>query len=231
MTPQRYARIQSALARRQPDLTVLLDRVHKAHNLAAVLRTCDAVGIHELHAVPLPGSWKPAKGTSLGSERWIEVHLHASAELAAQQLRERGFLIYAAHLCADATDFREADYTLPCALLLGAEKQGVSASAAALADRRIIIPMLGMAASLNVSVAAGMILAETQRQRLQAGLYQGPRLPPASYRRALLRWTHPVIAAYCDRQGLPYPHLDGQGELADLETWQARMRGANRGRA
>ena len=223
MTPQRFARAQATLARRQPDLTVLLDRVHKAHNLAAILRTCDAVGVHELHAVPVPGAWKPAKGTSLGSERWVEVHRHQSTEQAMQRLRERGFLIYAAHLCTEATDFREADYTLPCALLLGAEKQGVSASAASRADRHLIIPMLGMAASLNVSVAAGVILAEAQRQRLQAGLYQGPRLPPETYRRTLLRWTHPVVAAYCDRRGLPYPYLDQTGEIANLKSWRRRI--------
>ncbi len=225
MTPERFARIQAALARRQPDLTLLLERVHKSHNLAAVMRTCDAVGVHELHAVPIGASWTPARGTSLGTERWVHVHRHAEVAAAVQQLRSAGFLIYAAHFSAQAVDFREPDYTLPCAIMLGAEKHGLSAVATELADRHLMIPMMGMAASLNVSVAAGIILAEAQRQRLGAGLYDGPRLGPAEYRRTLFRWAHPVIATYCDAKGLPYPRLDSQGELERPRTWQEVVQG------
>jgi tRNA (guanosine-2'-O-)-methyltransferase len=202
---------------------VLLERVHKPHNLAAVVRTCDAVGVHELHAVPLPGSWKPAKSTSLGSERWLEIHCHDDVEQAAHSLKERGFLIYAAHLSNEASDFRASDYTLPCAVLFGAEKRGVSPTAAALADRHIVIPMLGMAASLNVSVAAGIILAEAQRQRLQAGFYETARLEAEPYHRTLVRWAHPVVAAHCERLGIPYPSLNDAGEIIDLEEWHQRL--------
>lgn len=220
MTPARWARIQAALARRQPDLTLLMDRVHKRHNLAAVVRTCDAVGVHELHAASIASGWHPARGTSLGAERWVRVHPHPDARTAAHALRRAGFLLYAAHFSEQAVDFREADYTFPCAIMLGAEKQGLSDEAAEMADRHLIIPMMGMGASLNVSVAAGIFLAEAQRQRLEAGLYRGPRLSPEEYRQALFRWAHPIVAHYCDTKAIPYPRLDGRGNLESPQNWQ-----------
>ncbi|HHO57650.1 MAG TPA: tRNA (guanine-N2)-dimethyltransferase, partial [Oceanithermus profundus] len=128
-------------------------------------------------------------------------------------LKERGFTVYAANLSERALDYREVDYTRPAAVLLGAEKWGVSPRAAELADADVIIPMMGMVQSLNVSVAAAVILFEAQRQRLAAGLYDRPRLDPATYRRTLFEWAYPREAAVLRRQGLPYPELDEEGRI------------------
>ncbi len=187
-TPERIQRIKEVLARRQPDLTVLLENVHKPHNLSAILRTCDAVGILEAHAVNPTGGIPTFNETSAGSQKWVYLRVHPDIQEAFRHLWERGFRVYATALTPEAQDYREVDYTRPTAILLGAEKWGVSEEALALADGAIRIPMLGMVQSLNVSVAAAVILFEAQGQRLRAGLYDRPRLPPELYARLLEDW-------------------------------------------
>ena len=214
MTPQRFKRLRSVLNRRQPDLTVLLDHVHKPHNLSAILRTCDAVGVLEAHAVlPGGGDFEPHHETSAGAGKWMRVAKHRDVVEAVRTLQARGFQVLAAHLSERARDFREPDYTRPTAILLGAEKFGVSPAAAAAADGHIVIPMVGMVASLNVSVAAAVILFEAQRQRAAAGLYDRPRLDPETYRRVLFEWAYPDLARRCREAGVPYPPLGPEGEI------------------
>lgn len=165
------------LARRQPDLTVLAEDVHKPHNLSAMLRSCDAVGIGTVHAVWPTGGVPTYNATSASAEKWVEVIVHGDTRAAIGHLKARGMRVYAAHLSGTARDYREVDYTAPCATVFGNERSGVSREAAELADEHVIIPMLGMVQSLNVSVATAVILFEAQRQRLAAGLYDAPRLP------------------------------------------------------
>jgi len=215
MTPERFQRLRSVLDRRQPDLTVLLEDVHKPHNFSAILRTCDAVGVLAAHATTPGGRVRRHKPTSGGSGKWVGVEVHASIAEALAALRGRGLRILAAHLGAGAVDFRRQDYTLPTAILLGQEKFGVSAEAAAGADACIAIPMQGMVASLNVSVAAAVILFEAQRQRAAAGLYEACRIEPELYHRTLFEWAYPELAAYCREVGHPYPRLDEAGEILD----------------
>ncbi|WP_135257807.1 tRNA (guanosine(18)-2'-O)-methyltransferase TrmH [Thermus caldilimi] len=188
MTEARRRRIEEVLRRRQPDLTVLLENVHKPHNLSAILRSCDAVGVLEAHAVNPTGGVPTFNETSGGSHKWVYLKVHPNIREAFQYLKARGFAIYATALREDALDFREVDYTRPTAILLGAEKWGVSEEALALADGAIQVPMFGMVQSLNVSVAAAVILFEAQRQRLKAGLYEKPRLDPELYQRVLEDW-------------------------------------------
>lgn len=214
MLPRRFHRLRSVLDRRQPDLTVLLEQVHKPHNLSAVLRSCDAAGVWELHAVAPEREVRPASAVSQGTGKWIGVVSHRTVTEAARALREAGFTLWAAHPGRGALDYREVDYTGPTALLFGQEKDGVTEEALELADGRLVIPMEGMVASLNVSVAAALVLYEARRQREAAGLYEGgSRLDPEIYRRTLFEWAYPGLAKLCRRRGVPYPELDEDGEL------------------
>ncbi len=213
MTPQRFARLQQVLDRRQPDLTVLLDNVHKPHNIAAVVRTCDAVGVGDVHAVWRDPAMRPNREISAGARNWVRMHVHEDVDAAVGALRARGLRIVAAHFSAQAREFRAIDYTRPSALMLGSELHGVSDSGAALADDHVVIPMAGMTASLNVSVAAAVILFEAQRQREAAGAYRQCRLDPAGRAALLFEWAHPAVAEWCRRQGRPYPPLDDEGHI------------------
>jgi tRNA (guanosine-2'-O-)-methyltransferase len=188
MTPQRKARIEAVAACRQPDLTVFMERVHKPHNVAAILRTCDAVGIMTAHAVPGDNGLPRLNHTSQGAQRWVDLQRHRDTGSGLDQLRKTGFRIYAAHFSSSAVDFRVPDYTQPSAIIMGTEKFGVSEEALALADKEIVIPMLGMSQSLNVSVATALILYEAQRQRADAGLYAPRSLNDAPWGELAAAW-------------------------------------------
>lgn len=213
-TSRRFRRVRSVLDRRQPDLTVLLENVHKPHNFAAVLRTCDAVGVFEAHAVTPEGAQPALHRAVTGSAgKWVRVRPWETLGPACDALAERGYQLVAAHPAPGAVDFREVDYTRPTAVVLGQEKEGVTAEAVARADRLVVIPMLGMVPSLNVSVAAAVILFEAARQRAAAGLYERSRLDPETYRTTLFEWAHPTLAERCREHGEPYPELDEEGEV------------------
>lgn len=213
MNPERFRRLRRALARRQPDLTVLMDHVHKSHNFSAILRNCDAVGVLDAHVVTPDEGLDLHHGTSAGTKKWIRVVHHPSVTRAATGLRERGFRLVAAHPSPDSRDYRDVDYTRPTALMMGAELHGVSEEGLAVADLQVRIPMLGMVHSLNVSVATALLLFEAARQRENARMYEESRLDPVEFERRLFEWAYPSVALTRRQEGRPYPSLTETGEI------------------
>lgn len=122
MNSQRYARICEMLARRQPDLTVCMEQVHKPHNVSAIVRTADAVGVHEVHAVWPGNRLRTMASSAAGSNSWVTVKTHPTISEAVAQLKAAGMQILATHLSDKAVDFREIDYTRPTCILMGQEK-------------------------------------------------------------------------------------------------------------
>lgn len=216
MTPERFARLRSVLDRRQPDLTVLADFVHKPHNISAIIRSCDAFGVADVHLAMAESdrsTFRASKAAAQGAEKWVNVALHAHMSDSICALQEEGYQVCAAHLSERAVPYRDIDYTLPTAILLGAEKDGVSASVAAQVDHHIIVPMVGMVESFNVSVAAAIILSEAHNQRQDAGFYDTPRITGERYEHTLFRWAHPKIARMLDERGERYPALGEDGDI------------------
>lgn len=213
MTPKRFKKIKATLIQRQPDLTVLTADVHKTHNISAVIRTCDAIGIFQMHAVSPNGEIRRHHMIAGGSRRWVDVKTHKNIDDAVQTLRNDGWLLAAAHPCANARDFREIDYTKKVAILLGSELDGLTLKTVQAADETIELPMEGMGASVNVSVAAAVILYEAQRQRRVAKMYTQSRLSRAAFETALFEWSYPEIAERCKVRGLPYPQLTEEGAM------------------
>lgn len=191
ITPQRRQRIEALLEQKQPDLQVLLDDVHDSRNISAVIRTCDAVGVlHFYYSRNSPDHVKTHRTVTQGAHRWL-LKERIDYEKRAQFLRrkrEEGMQILVTQLGEESRDFREIDYTLPTLLVLGNEKEGVSAEVAAEATHRVIIPMHGMVQSLNVSVAAALILYEAERQRQAAGFYDRPQLDEARRQALMEEW-------------------------------------------
>ncbi|EMN8765363.1 tRNA (guanosine(18)-2'-O)-methyltransferase TrmH [Serratia marcescens] len=225
MSPERYARICEMLATRQPDLTVCLEQVHKPHNVSAIIRTADAVGVHQVHAVWPTTRMRTLVSSAAGSNSWVSVKTHRSIGDAVGHLKAQGMQILATNLSARAVDFREVDYTRPTCVLLGQEKTGITEEALALADRDIVIPMIGMVQSLNVSVASALILYEAQRQRQNAGLYRrdNSMLDEEEQQRLLFEGGYPVLANVAKRKGLPRPQIDEQGQVVASAEWWAVM--------
>lgn len=181
-TSRRQERIESVLERRQPTLTVVLEDVHDPHNASAVLRSCDAVGIIDVHLVYVneqPPRKSFGRSTSASAAKWIRLHEHESIEACYASLREQGFFIAATALEPDSRDFYALDLTQPTALVFGNEMRGASEAAIAGADCTVYIPMQGMVESLNISVSCAVTLYEAMRQRAAAGMYDQPQLEEA----------------------------------------------------
>jgi len=181
-TTRRQERVRSVLERRQPDLTLILENVHDPHNVSAILRSCDAVGVLRVHAVysiesPPPGMF--ARQTSAGAAKWVDVVRHDSISTCVNALRKAGFQVLATALGQESRPLHAWDLTRSVALVVGNEMRGVSDEALALADGCVEIPMVGMVQSLNVSVASAVCLFEAFRQRLEAGAFDAPRLDAA----------------------------------------------------
>lgn len=222
MTPERYQRIREMLAKRQTDLTVCLENVHKPHNVSAVVRTCDAVGIHKVHAV-WENQYRVRSGTAMGSQQWVNVDTHENVTDAIGALKAQNMQVLVTHLSDKAVDFRDIDYTKPTAILFGQEKYGVTDEAIAMCDQDIVIPMVGMVQSLNVSVAAALVLYEAQRQRQIAGMYDVQHLSEEECQRMLFEGGYPVLTKVCKRKGIPYPPIDEQGQIAADDSWWQQM--------
>jgi tRNA (guanosine-2'-O-)-methyltransferase len=203
IAPERFQKIRAMLHHRQPDLTVVMDNVNKAHNLSAIIRSCDCVGIGELH-------------TAAGASKWTNVHLYTDVESAYQTLAEAGMQILVATNRDGCRDFRSVDYTLPTAIVVGAEWDGISNEAIEGADHAITIPMVGMGESLNVSVATAVMLFEAQRQRAAKGMYDAPQLAPETLQQMLFELSYPTLSRQLREEQLPYPPLDEQGNFAKV---------------
>ncbi len=178
-TARRQARISQTLLRRQTDLTFVLEDVHDRHNVSAVLRSCDAVGILTLHVVyrqDRPPEDAFARTTSSGAVKWVDVVRHDSVASCYAALRDNGMTILATALEADSHDLYDLDLTRPTALVFGNEQRGVSDEARTAADGTVASPMLGMVESLNISVACAVTAFEAMRQRRAAGAYDRPGL-------------------------------------------------------
>jgi len=221
MLPERFQKLKKALAARQTDLTVLMDNVQKPHNMAAILRSCEAIGIHHAHIVTPERLRFHKPKAAAGVLRWIELEKHKHQKSAYNKLKQQGMKIIAAHPCQSAIHFREYDYTQPTAIVMGTERTGLTENAIEEADELITIPMQGLVQSLNVSVSAALILYEAQRQREQKGLYSINNLDPEIYMNTLFEWAWPRIAAYCRRHQLAYPELDpDSGQILDMNQFR-----------
>ena len=174
---QRMEKIRGVLARRQPGLTVVLENIHDPHNVSAVFRSCDAVGVMRVELLYTHEHFpRIGRKSSSSANKWLERRKHTSVDACYATLRSEGFRIYATHLNTQALSLYELNLTQHVALVFGNEHRGVSDEAAKKADANFQIPMVGMIQSLNVSVAAAVCLYEALRQRLAHGDLDRPKL-------------------------------------------------------
>ena len=172
-TEKRKNKIVSVIKARQNSLSVVLENIHDPHNVSAIFRTCDAVGVPKVSLVyDIDQFPKIGKKSSASALKWVEKEKYKSINECYDSLHENGFKIYASALSENAKNLYELDLTKKVAIVLGNEHRGVSGHAAELADEKFLIPMYGMVQSLNVSVAAAVILYEAMRQRYEKGMYE-----------------------------------------------------------
>lgn len=190
MTERRREKILSVLRHRQPTLTIVMEDIHDPHNVSAMLRSADAVGVMEIQLVYANERFpRLGKKSSASANKWIHRRKFASIEECYTALRDEGFTICATRLGVKSTSLYSLDLTKKTALVFGNEHRGVSEDASALADVNFQIPMVGMIQSLNVSVACAVTLYEAHRQRLDRGEYRKSVLTPKQVEKEFNSWT------------------------------------------
>ncbi len=177
MQLRRQEKIKRMVAQRQLDLTVCLENVHDPHNISAVMRTCDAVGIHSIYIIRSDPNlrqqlFEPGKRSASGSAKWVNTHCFDDVATCVMALRDRFDLILATSLHHQAQDLFQVDLTQSMALVFGNEHDGVSDELLGFCDGNFVIPQVGMVPSLNISVACAVTLYEAYRQRYEQGRYE-----------------------------------------------------------
>ncbi len=218
ISERRVQRMRQVLERRQDDLAVVVEDIHDPHNASAILRSADAFGVGGSVLVyrtqPQPRISRMVSGQT---KRWAKLERLGDPAEACELLRGRGLKVLATVLSDKAMPYTEVDWTEPVAVVMGSERDGCSPEMLAAVDGLVTIPMLGFGQSLNVSVAAAVILGEAARQRQEAGMYGG-------------RWSdekQAIFDAWIDRElpsrrwrELEAPELRGQEMDAPSEGGQ-----------
>lgn len=176
-TDERLQRIISTATARQFSLQVVMENIHDPHNVSAIFRTCDAVGVPKISLLYTFESFpRISKTSSSSANKWIDVEKFTDTKNCYDKLHAQGFKVYASVLNKNAVNIYDIDFTQKIALVFGNEKRGVSKEAEKFADESFYIPMRGMIQSLNVSVAAAVTLYEAQRQRSKKKMYERSEL-------------------------------------------------------
>lgn len=183
MTNERKKKIKSVLSKRQNNITVVLENVFDPHNISAVMRSCDAIGIQEIYVLntKIPRHQKWGERSSSSAHKWLTVHQFSELDDCIAALRKKYERILTTHLSSDAVSLYELELTQNLALVFGNEHAGVSDEMRALADGNFIIPQVGMIQSLNISVACAVTLYEAFRQKQNAGHYDQQMLTETEY--------------------------------------------------
>lgn len=190
LTERRLARLKSALRQRQFSLSVAIENIHDPHNVSAIFRTCDAVGVPKVNLIynteKLP---RISKVTSASAFKWVSKQRFTTVEECFNHYKKDGFKIYSSLLDEKSISLYDIDLTKKSLIVLGNENRGVSEEAIKLSDETYYIPMRGMVQSLNVSVAAAVTLYEAQRQRLLKGMYDNTTLSDEEFDKLLDEWS------------------------------------------
>lgn len=190
MTPERNERLTAVLHKRQPDLTIVLENVFDPHNISAVMRTADAVGIQDIfilnNKIPPHSKWGAKSSSS--AAKWLTIHQYTNADECFAELRKRYKKIYTTHLSTDAVGLHQLNFLESVALIFGNEHSGVSDEIISKADGNFIIPQVGIIKSLNISVACAVTLYEAFRQKSNAGHYDALKLKGTQLETLTAEW-------------------------------------------
>lgn len=190
MTEERIKKLKRVIGLKQPTLGLVLENIHDHHNISAVLRSCDAVGVKDVYIISPKDktNQRLGKKSSASASKWLDIHLFFDVETCYAALRERYDKIFVTHLNSEASSIYDIDFTQSVALVFGNEHDGISEEARALADGNFIIPQVGLIQSLNISVACAVSLYEAHRQRTAAGMFETPQMSSVAQEKMLADW-------------------------------------------
>jgi tRNA (guanosine-2'-O-)-methyltransferase len=189
-TPKRLEKLKKVIGQRQPNLTVILENINDKHNLAACLRSCDAVGVNEVYILyhDEQPERKLGKNAAASATKWLDIYRFYDVEELFTRLRSKDYKIFTTGLGEESQSLYNLNLTDNVALCFGNEHEGVSEEAIKLADGNFNIPQMGMIQSLNISVACAVSLYEALRQRTNAGMYSKKQFNDSDYKVKLDEW-------------------------------------------
>ena len=188
MTEQRYNKLKNVVFQRQKYLTIVLENVHDPHNVSAVLRSCDAVGIDKVYLIYNTNKFpKIGRVSSASAKKWIELTKFSNVDDCFTELRKEKYKIYSTHMSDTGKNksLYEFDLTKKVAIVFGNEHLGVTEDVKIKSDSNLIIPMYGMIQSLNISVSVAVCLYEALRQRDTKGMYKKSQYTKAELKNKL----------------------------------------------
>jgi len=192
MTPERFEKLTAVLKKRQGDIAIVMENVFDPHNISAVMRTCDAVGVQDIYVLntKIPRHKKWGFRSSSSAKKWLTAHQFENTKECFDALRKNYSTILTTHLSSDAVSLHSIDFTKSIALVFGNEHSGVSDETRAMADGNFIIPQVGIIRSLNISVACAVTLYEAFRQKSNAGQYNQQSLSDVRYNELFKEWEN-----------------------------------------
>ncbi|MEM6704284.1 MAG: RNA methyltransferase [Acidobacteriota bacterium] len=158
VTPQRLERFRHAASERLTSVTVVLENFWDAHNVSAVIRSAEGLGLSAAHVVESPYRYRGNRAILRGADRWLHVHRHPSIDACLETISAAGFVTCAADVGEGCLELDELPVDRPLAIVMGTERHGLSVEAKHLTDLRYTIPMQGLTESFNVSVSAAVSL-------------------------------------------------------------------------
>jgi len=160
ISESRLLNLKTKLNNRIDHITIVLENLYDKHNISAVVRTAEGLGIQDIHVIDNSNSFEVNIGVSKYSHKWITIHKHKSTEECILTLKKLGFEICVSALNTNSVTLYDVEITgdSKTAFVIGSEHEGVSKKMLQLADKIFIIPMSGFTQSFNVSVAAAIIL-------------------------------------------------------------------------
>lgn len=174
MTEKRFQKIAKVIKNRQNDLTVVLENIHDPHNVSAIFRSVESIGVNKVYLIYNSNKFpRIGKFSSASAKKWVSTEKFSTVEECFAELRKQNYKIYTTHLSEENRNVSlyDLDLTEKCAIVIGNEHMGVSDEAVKLSDKNFVIPMYGMIQSLNVSVSAAICVYEALRQRELKGMY------------------------------------------------------------
>jgi len=162
LTDHRKEVVEQVLNFRTRHITLVLEEIYQPHNASAVIRTCECMGIQDIHFIENEVKYEVNKRVLKGSHKWIDLIKYKEKNAVAtcfSHLKSQGYKILVTDPSPDGVSIHDVPIDNKIALVMGSELQGISAFALSHADMKVHIPMYGFTESLNISVSAAICLS------------------------------------------------------------------------
>lgn len=198
-TPERFKKFCNVLEQRTDYLAIALENIYQSQNASAILRTCECMGVQDIHAIEKKYAYQINPDVVMGANNWVSLHRYRSniennTTYVYQQLRNKGYKIIATCLHHEAKPMYDIKIDRPIVLVFGTEKEGLSETAIEQADERMIIPMCGFTESYNISVAAAISMAHFLSSIKNSS--NSWKLSPEKQNMVMLQWLKHSIKSF-----------------------------------